>query len=604
LKANTNYPVIRSQQMKLKTTVLILTSIFFSLYLKAIPVSDSLLIELKNTPANKEKTILLKDISKKFKETHLDSSIIYAKQGLKLASEIEYTLGIAENSASIADYYVMYDSLNKAKEYYILSTKYFEELEMYFDFAQVLMVLGNIYLSQNRYSEALTYYQKSQIISEENNYSDILTHCYNNTGIIYKNLNEKEKALNYLMKAYNGFKKLGFKKNVAHAVSNIASIYLASSKDSLAIRYFEEALLIFKETDNLIEASIIFEHLGSFEFDKKNYVEALNYYEEAYNEINKHDTEYLGPKSHLIVGILANMGRVYSHLGNKQKALEYLEESLALARQNHYINWIEFSTHELSIIYEKEGDFVKALEYYKIFEQYGDTILNESSIKKITQIEMQFEFDKKLKEKELEDARKKSAQQRKEFIYILIIVLGIFIAIIAILLYVNQRSKTIKIELKRQNLKLEHNKLQQELEFRNKEIATNVMYLLKKNEFITATAEKLKESRLNFKKENQKLIEQIIRDLLLNSSRDVWKEFEVRFQEVHTNFYSNLNKKIPDLTPNEKKICAFLSLNMSTKDISAITYQSVRSINMARFRLRKKMKLDSDENLVIYLSNF
>jgi len=169
---------------------------------------------------------------------------------------------------------------------------------------------------------------------------------------------------------------------------------------------------------------------------------------------------------------------------------------------------------------------------------------------------------------------------------------------------VNQRSKTIKIELKRQNLKLEHNKLQQELEFRNKEIATNVMYLLKKNEFITSTAEKLKESRLNFKKENQKLIQEIIRDLLLNSSRDVWKEFEVRFQEVHSNFYENLIEKVPDLTPNEKKVCAFLRLNMSSKDISAITYQSVRSIDMARFRLRKKMKLDPDDNLVNYLAQF
>ncbi len=108
---------------------------------------------------------------------------------------------------------------------------------------------------------------------------------------------------------------------------------------------------------------------------------------------------------------------------------------------------------------------------------------------------------------------------------------------------------------------------------------------------------------MNFKKENQKIIQDVIRDLLLNSSKDVWKEFEVRFQEVHSDFYDNLNKRFPDLTPNEKKICAFLRLNMSTKDISAITYQSLRSINMARFRLRKKIGLDTDENLVTFLSH-
>jgi len=166
----------------------------------------------------------------------------------------------------------------------------------------------------------------------------------------------------------------------------------------------------------------------------------------------------------------------------------------------------------------------------------------------------------------------------------------------------NQRNKTIKAELKRKNLRLEHDKLQQELEHRNRELATNVMFLLKKNEFITHTAEKLAIAKKKFKEENKRLIQDVIRDLLQNTSKDVWKEFEVRFQEVHSDFYNNLNEKYPDLTPNEKKICAFLRLNMSTKDISAITYQSVRSIDMARFRLRKKIGLETDENLVTFLA--
>jgi tetratricopeptide (TPR) repeat protein len=588
--------------MNLRIIILILISTFLSSHLAANFANDSLLQELKNTPQNKEKTLLLNKLSRTFINSNLDSSIYYAKNGLALASEIEYSLGIAENAASMADYYVIYDSLNEAKEYYTLAAKYFDELDMDFDLAELLMVLGNIYLSQSNYSEALMYYQKSQHISEENNFNTILPHIYNNTGIIYINLGEKEKALNHLMKAYKGFKTLDLKENVAHAVSNIASIHLNDSKDSLAINYYNEALKMFKETGNLIGASYIYLDLGNNEFDKGNYTKALEYYNEGHDQIVSQSTEYLGPKSRALVAILGNLGRVHYHLGNKQKAIEYLEESLALARQNHYINWIESSTYELSKIYESEGEFDKALKYFKTYEQYGDSILNESSIKRITQLEMQFEFDKEMKERELEDARRETAQQRKEFIYLLFISLGVFIAIIAILMYINQRSKTSRIELKRQNLKLEHEKLQQELEHRNKELATNVMYLLSKNEFITSTAEKLAKAKMSFKQENQKIIQDIIRDLLFNSSKDVWKEFEVRFQDVHSEFYNNLNKKFPDLTPNEKKICAFLRLNMSTKDICAITYQSVRSINMARFRLRKKMELDTDENLVAILS--
>ncbi len=590
--------------MKSLKVILFLIIIFISNGLQALQISDSLLLELRNTTQNKEKILLLNGLARSFMESNIDSALFYSKQGLSKAIEIDYELGIAENAASMADYYIIYDSMDMAKEYYMLSAKYFDDLDLEFDLAQVYMLLGNIYLSQSNHSEALKYYQKSQHLSEENSFNTILPHIYNNTGIIYTNLGEEEKALVYLTKAYSGFKELGFNEFVAHTVSNIASIHLNNSKDSLALSYYNEELIMFKETNNLVDASSIYSALGSYQFDNGNYEKALLYYKEGYNSINNLSVEYLGPKSYLIVGILANMGRVYHYLGDNKKAIKYLDEAYDLATQNHYVNWIEFSTHQLSIIYEDKGDFAKALTYYKFYEQYGDTILSEGSIKKITQLEMQFEFDKSMKERQLEDALKEAAQQRKEFLYLIFIGLGLFATIIAILMYRNQKSKTSKIELKRHNLKLEHDKLQQELEHRNRELATNVMYLLSKNEFITSTAEKLTKAKMSFKKENQKIIQDVIRDLLLNSSKDVWKEFEVRFQEVHSDFYDNLNKKFPELTPNEKKISAFLRLNMSTKDICAITYQSVRSIDMARFRLRKKIGLDSDENLINFLSQF
>ncbi len=583
-------------------SLLLIFTAFIGIPAIADITSDSLLMELKSSRKNKEKSILLNNLSQSFKNSHIDSAVFYARKGYDYAVSVKYPLGIAENAASLGDYYVIYDSLKSARKYYSIASDYFEELGMDFDYAQVSMVIGNIYLSQGNHSEALYYYHRSQLISEELNFNTILPHVYNNSGIIYGDLEEKDKALSYYLKAYEGFKEINLKEYTAHAVSNIASIYRQDGKDSLAMEYYTESLSMFKETNNLVDAASVLTELGQYEILKKNYPKALVYYNEAYDLIYNQESDYLGPRSRAMVMILGNLGRVHFFLGNKDKAIDNLEESLKMAMANHYADWIETSTFELSKIYESEGKYARALNYFKTYEQYGDSILNENSIKRITQLEMQFDFDKKMKEIELEDAIKEAKQQRKEFIYILLIGLGVFIAIIAFLLFANQRNKTAKVELKRSNLKLEHDKLQQELEHKNKELATNVMYLLSKNEFITSTAEKLTQAKLNFKKENQKIIQDVIRDLLMNSSKDVWKEFEVRFQEVHSDFYNNLNVKYPDLTPNEKKICAFLRLNMSTKDISAITYQSVRSINMARFRLRKKMELETDENLVSILS--
>ena len=160
----------------------------------------------------------------------------------------------------------------------------------------------------------------------------------------------------------------------------------------------------------------------------------------------------------------------------------------------------------------------------------------------------------------------------------------------------------MNLELERENLTQKLDLNQKELEYKNKELTTNIMYLTKKTGMITNIAKELQKAKFDFEGENRDTIENVIRQLEDTSSDDTWKEFEVRFQDVHTEFYDNLNKELPDLTPNEKKLCAFLKLNMSTKDISAITHQSVKSLTMARYRLRQKLNLDRDENLIAFLS--
>ena len=129
------------------------------------------------------------------------------------------------------------------------------------------------------------------------------------------------------------------------------------------------------------------------------------------------------------------------------------------------------------------------------------------------------------------------------------------------------------------------------------------MYLARTNEFIVNMSERLLKSKLSLNKENQHAIDNIIKELKTHSNKDVWEEFEVRFQQVHSDFYTRLNELYPNLSPNEKKLCAFLRLNMTTKEISAITYQTINSITVARARLRKKLNMESDENLIAFLEN-
>lgn len=588
----------------LRSVVAFLFSIFFVTNSFSISEKDSLINKIIDEDVLKEKALLYHSLSNTYKNQNIDSAFFFALKGYNISKNINYKLGIAENRAILGDLYVMKDSLNKAKEIYILAAEQFLELDSIFDYAQIYMVVGNIYLTYSNYPEALYYYQQSQKVSERENFEEILPHIYNNLGVIYSDLDDSEKAKPYFTKAYQLFKKQNEKVNQAHALSNLGKLYIKDTLVNIGLEYYAEAYKLFIEEENFTDASIVLIDLNDYEFDLGNYDKSIEYLNQAKDLINKNPKEYLGPLSRLKTIVFGKLGKTYAIINETDKAVKYLSKSLELARSNNYLAWIENNSYELSKIYEHNNDLRKALDFYKLYENYGDSILGENNIKRITQLEMQYQFDKKMQEIKLEDAKKEASQKQKEYIYIFSIVIIISLVIILILLFLNQKNKTQNAEYKRQNLKLEHEKLQQELEHKNKEVATNVMYLLKKNEFITNVAEKLKANNLKFKRENQRLIDEIIRDLIMNSSKDIWKEFEIRFQEVHSDFYKNLNDIYPDLTPNEKKICAFLRLNMSTKDISAITYQSVSSLNMARFRLRKKMGLETDDNLIAILSKF
>ena len=92
--------------------------------------------------------------------------------------------------------------------------------------------------------------------------------------------------------------------------------------------------------------------------------------------------------------------------------------------------------------------------------------------------------------------------------------------------------------------------------------------------------------------------------MVLGQKTDIWKDFEERFREVHKEFYNKVNIQFPNLTENEKKLCALLRLNMTTKEVATITHQNPNTIEVARTRLRKKLGLSNkDISLVSFLSN-
>jgi hypothetical protein len=166
----------------------------------------------------------------------------------------------------------------------------------------------------------------------------------------------------------------------------------------------------------------------------------------------------------------------------------------------------------------------------------------------------------------------------------------------------NEKLQKDNLALANMHLTLEKKTLEENLEYKNKELTTNVMYLMKKNEMLIEVSERLMEVKRNARKDDQDRIQRIILELNTAKDNDVWEEFEVRFNHVYNDFYERLTTRFPNISPNDRKLCAFLRLNMSSKEICAITRQTPNSLNVARARLRKKLGLDNSEiSLVSFL---
>lgn len=144
-------------------------------------------------------------------------------------------------------------------------------------------------------------------------------------------------------------------------------------------------------------------------------------------------------------------------------------------------------------------------------------------------------------------------------------------------------------------ISLKNEQLKSDVESKNRELATSTMSIIKKNEFLNSIKNELK-------KEDSSNINKVIKiiDKDLNNTND-WKMFEEAFNNADKDFIKKVKSLHSELTPNDLRLCAYLRLNLPSKEIAPLLNISPRSVEVKRYRLRKKMNLDHKQNLTDYI---
>ena len=165
--------------------------------------------------------------------------------------------------------------------------------------------------------------------------------------------------------------------------------------------------------------------------------------------------------------------------------------------------------------------------------------------------------------------------------------------------YVRSERMRIKLEAENREMLLERQKFQQDSETVKQQTILEGLQQIEKKELITETVRKTRQ-RIPV----DHAVDKIIHALKKSGAALQWDEFELRFLQVHLDFNKKIHALSPKLSSSERRLCYFLLLDMSTKEIATITGQTNRAVELGRIRLRKKLGLTNTETgLFDFLSN-
>ncbi len=571
--------------------------LFFILLLLTINVFggntiDSLNIALGKAKTPSEKLTVLNRLFEAVFPLDKARAIIYADRALTISeiADDKTEKGISLFNKGL--YLYKDGKINDARTYFNNALEIFKEKEVRFNMGKAFFYLGQIAKDNFEYEKALELLFKAKNIFEENEkFSKELGSVFNTIGGIYYDREDYDKAFEYWEKNLQIREMLNDSIGLLRVYNNIGEIYRLSGDFEKALNYYNAAIAINKILEMPGFFPVVFDNIGNIYISTKEFDSAAKY-------LNKSLKIAIREKNEKKQAVAYNsLGYLYLSMKDFESAIKYFQTANEIGAKMSDLETLKNSSLGLGKSYEKLNLFKKAFNYYNTYKQLSDSITKINSFEEIARLEMRLMFENK---NQLNEIRR----EKKEWIYFIIAIGLLFFIMIAGWLYGRQIIRTKHSQAARDNLKLERKRLHEEIDFKNRELATNVMYMVKKNELINHISEKLVKAKMQFKKENIPVTEEIIHSLQMNVDSQIWDTFEKRFEQVHKDFYSKLTEKFPKLTKKDMKLCALLRLQLSTKEIATIMHQNPASVEVARTRLRKKLNLSNKEiNLVTYLSN-
>ncbi|MDO8998144.1 MAG: tetratricopeptide repeat protein [Bacteroidota bacterium] len=434
-----------------------------------------------------------------------DKALENMLKGLKLSEEINSKNNISILCGNIGLSYKFLGVFSKAIVFYERALKIDEELENKNGISRHLVNIASIYKNQGNYSKSLEYSFKALKISEEAENIKNQAAILGEIAVLYNIQSQNNKAESYYLQSLKKYEEINDKRGISNQLGNLGICYmqvgdsakkkknkiLANLKYNQALEYYFKALKTDEELKDAYGMGCVYGNIALLYKAQDFNDKALEYYLKSIECFEKTDIPQMAAQAN------GNLGSFYTELKKYDLAEKYIEKSLNIAKKIGAFIEIKFAHQYFYNLFEKTNRPAKALEHYKLFKEYEDSLFNIENTKASIEQEMKFGFEKKtaadsikvVAEKEIVAAQLKQEKTQRYALYIGLFLVVVFALFIFNRFKVTQRQKAI-IELKEKETHFQKEIIQE----KHKEITDSINYAERIQKSFLATKELLDEN--------------------------------------------------------------------------------------------------------------
>lgn len=434
---------------------------------------------------------------------------------------------------------------------------------------QAYTQLGNFYIRLQKNNLALKNLKEAQTTLQKTHPNDSIHKAlefdiYIAFSSAYLQKEDYDTSVAYIEKA----RKVSSKSNLTKLYQNLSILHLVVNEPEMALEYCRKA---FETAQTPYDRSVILNNYAIMCYNQKKYDLALDLCKKNLIEIEKIDAAH----------VKSNLYSIFSR------------------------------------IYADQNNYKEALAYRQKEQEVLDSIFDKESEEQVMQLSNEFETEKIKRDKTLLEYKLKLTELgnfRKNTLIALLIILSISIllAVSAIVQKIRKQKKSLQQQLihldedKNKIIQSSKEEFETAINHKSRELTANTMYMAK---MCDVASQILNEINLLEpycrEKEAKNILQTIQREISsLTSEERGWDDFRLHFEQIHPSFFTRLNEAHPHLTLGESKMCAFIVMNLNTKEIASLTNRSIRTVDTTKFRIRKKMDIPKEATTLSYLRQF